>query len=514
MKSNSSKSSPSQALRWFFLGWVLLLAVIAGSSALNERQRLLGELQSEANALHRQASQRADQHDAHLTSLSALAVAGTDERPDLFLDVAHTILRFYPRIEAVDLVSLNSSATLLSSRTNVNADLAPQIRNAARSSTGKLVLLSLPDTPERYLLVKRSPNSDQARFGLALQVDAGELLTSDSAFWARPSVSKRLLLPDGHNLVGGSSPSQTQFRKVLGSSSQPLIMEAGISPGLTDLFPPGQLLAIMAVASLLYMAAFLGLRQFMRARQAEKRAQLSAQEVRLAHALRVNALGEMASGMAHELTQPLTAILSQAQAGRHLATRAGADDVAPVLNDIAGQAKRASAILDRLRNWTRPRSSTSQTTSVSDAVRGVEQLLKMEADRAGVQMQTGLEGLELSVRADPVELEQVIFNLARNAIEAASGSRDHLVTISASRAGKTIHIDVSDSGPGVPADLRPRLFEPFVTGKPDGTGLGLALCSRLTERMGGELSLVEDREKTVFRLTLRDAGGDVKDAAE
>ncbi|WP_264214549.1 sensor histidine kinase [Leisingera thetidis] len=503
---------PATALR-LLGGWLAVLIVAAGLSALLERHKLLAELQTEAHSLHRLASQRADQHDAHLTSLSALATAGEEVRRDLFLDVGATILRFYPRITAIDLVPLAGGASL-TSRAGLPEETAALIGSAARASSGQLMLAAAPGAPDHYLLVKRSPNSDNARFGLALQIEAAALLASDSSFWSRPSVFRTLHLPDGTALPGSGPAADAQFAKPLGSASQPLRFAAGISPGLADLLPPHRLLAVAGLTTLLYLITALGLRQLMRARQAETQARLSAQDARLAHASRVNALGEMASGIAHELTQPLTAILSQAQAGRHLAARGGADQTAPVFEGIASQAKRASAILGRLRNWTRPRNDPAGPVPVPEAVRGVELLLRPEAGRAGIRLAVDPGPPSLTVRADPVELEQILFNLVRNAIEAASESDEKQVSLTARHSGGGVLIEVADSGPGVPPDIRPHLFEPFVTGKPDGTGLGLALCQRLAERMGGDLSLGTDAPQTLFRLRLPDARARPAEAAE
>ncbi len=500
--------------RRFLFGWVICLALVIAASALIERQRLLEELQIEARTLHRLASQRADQHDAHLTSLSALAVATEDGRQDLFRDVVATIMRFYPRIEAVDLVSLNGEAGYLSSRSGLPNNMVALIQSAARASNGQLMLEPSPDERERYLIVKRSPNTDNPRFALSLQISAEELLASDSAFWARPSVSKTLRLPDGSVLLGDEHSKDRQFQKTLGSASQPLMFEAGISPDLADLIPARRVLIAAAVTTFLYLIAVFGTRQFMRTRQTETQARLSAQDARIAHASRINVMGEMASGMAHELTQPLTAILSQAQAGRHIAIRSETKELEPVLTNIAGQAKRASAILDRLRNWTRPQTETAGIISVNDAVEGVALLLRPDAERAGINLATELGPQSMTVRADQVELEQIVFNLARNAMEAVSESAPRRVTIATGRVGDQIVIKVADSGPGVPAAIKTRIYEPFVTGKTDGTGLGLALCQRLAERMKGTLSLVESRGETVFALSLPETGSKSKDILE
>lgn len=497
------------------LGWLGLLAVTVVAMTFLERQRLFLDLQAKGNILHRQASQRADQHDAHLTSLSALAVTGDAKRHALFLDVAATIQRFYPRIVAVDLVPLDDSGAYVTTRIDLPDDLADAIISGAEASNGDFVLHSISQASSRYLVIKRSPNNDAARFGLALTVDAERLLASDNDFWTRRSVTRSLSLPDGTVLVGGDfDETAMSFRKALSSTSQPLILEAGISPRFADLLPKERVLGVLAGITLLYLLAILGLRQFIRARRAERQARLSADEAQLAHASRVNALGEMASGMAHELTQPLTAILSQAQAGRHLVRRGDTDGSEKGFVRIVEQAKRAGAILDRLRDWTRPQSERIEVVAVGHAIDNVEELLRREAETRGVTLTIDLARTHgVSLRLDRIALEQVVFNLARNAVEAAEGSSESLVRITSTTTVNGIALEIADSGPGVPDSIRERVFEPFVTGKPNGTGLGLALCQRLAERMGGELTLVEDRTETLFRLWLPGPAADKREGA-
>ncbi|GHE92349.1 hypothetical protein GCM10016455_10470 [Aliiroseovarius zhejiangensis] len=241
------------------------------------------------------------------------------------------------------------------------------------------------------------------------------------------------------------------------------------------------------------------MKQRARRKEAEQRADLSALETRLAHASRVNAMGEMASGMAHELAQPLTAILSQAQAGRHLVRRGDVEGLARVLDDTVAQAQRGADILERLQRWSRPNRDLAQACSLNDAALRVKRLLGREAQAKGAVVTLDLPNTLLQVKADPVELEQVIFNLVRNALDAADRAR---VLLRARRVGDRAVLEVSDDGPGVPADIRERVFEPFVTGKKDGTGLGLALCQRLVEEMGGDMELVSGTAHTTFRLSL------------
>lgn len=495
MPVSYSKNYLRYALLWAF---AVILAL--SGLALFERQNLVRELTVKSATLHRLASQRADQHDAHLTSLSAIFVAGGVERQDLLLDVAATITRFYPRITSVNVVPYDQSQPMIETQPSLSIQARERVVELARRSTGALEIGPMPDMPDHYLLVKRTPNSGLAQHGLALVIDARALIATDDPFWDAQSASLRLSTPDGQTaLVGQVSSGETGFSKPLGSVSQPLVFETSLIIGLSDLLPVKKVFSVIALITTLFLLSSFGLKQRARTKDAENRAKLSAQETRLAHASRVNAMGEMASGMAHELAQPLTAILSQAQAGRHLARRGDVERLGTVLDDTVSQAQRAANILDRLRRWSKPNRAPSETCSVHEAAQSVQNLLALEAKTKGAAIILSLHDDPLFIDADPVELEQVVFNLVRNALDASDEAQ---VTISTHVDGPSVILDVSDTGPGVPEDLKPRIFEPFVTGKPDGTGLGLALCQRLVEEMGGDISLLENTDQTTFRITL------------
>ncbi|NOX42018.1 MAG: HAMP domain-containing histidine kinase [Alphaproteobacteria bacterium] len=494
----AANSTPNLIWRYLLL-WGIVLVLVLGALALFERQSLVRELNINSATLHRLASQRADQHDAHLTSLSAILVAGGAERRDLFLDVAATIMRFYPRIISVNVVPLDPSEMGIQTFPGLAIEDAALIREMARQSTGALQIRRMPTTPNYYLLVKRSPNTDAARYGLALVIDADALIASDDPFWKRTSVSLRLLTPEGGALTGTIAADGAEFSKPLGSASQPLILGTSLAIRVADLLPLGKTIFATALVSFLFLLTRLGLGQRARTKEAESRAKLSAQETRLAHASRVNAMGEMASGMAHELAQPLTAILSQAQAGRHLARRGDIDRLGTVLDDTVSQAQRASNILDRLRRWSKPNRAPPKACALNDAVRSVDRLLAQEVKATGAAVTLALADDPISIDADPVELEQVVFNLVRNALDASNRAQ---VTIQTEVSDGLAVLQVVDGGPGVPAELRSRIFEPFVTGKSDGTGLGLALCQRLIEEMDGDIALLPDTTETTFRLSL------------
>ena len=214
--------------------WALGVALALGGVAVSERQNLVSELTIKSDTLHRLASQRADQHDAHLTSLSAIFVAGGVERQDLLLDVAATIMRFYPRITSVNVVPFDPSEPIIETRPSLMpGEVDPRCRIGPPLYWGFANRGKCQDLPDHYLLVKRTPNSDAARHGLALVIDARALIATDDPFWETPSASLRLSTPDGQTaVVGQLSSGETGFSKPLGSVSQPLVFETSLTIGL------------------------------------------------------------------------------------------------------------------------------------------------------------------------------------------------------------------------------------------------------------------------------------------
>lgn len=495
--------------------WCLLLLVGCVALAGWERRALVAELEAESTALHSLASQRADQHDAHLTALSAVAVASEGRRHDLFLDVAATISRFYPRIDEVQLVPLDSQAEPTGTRP-LDPVTAERIRAAAKASDGRIALLPHPQRSGHYIMVKRSPNTPEARYGLMLGIDAAKLIGDGGPFWSRSGAAIRLSLPDGQPLLHPEAlPEAIRFSRPLSSVSQPLRLETGMDIGLSEMLPPAKTgLAILAL-TLAYLVGLAALRQRARTRAAMQQARLSALETRLTHASRVNALGEMASGMAHELTQPLTAILAQAQAGRRLLSQGQNEALVPVLDDTVSQARRASAILERFRNWSQPQKATASAFDLRRALTNVEALLQPEAKARRVQLDFQVPEKPVGIVADPVEIEQVAFNLVRNALESFVEHEDDAphVSVTLKEVGSMVVVEVADNGPGIDEALRPRLFTPFMTTRAGGTGLGLALSQRLVERARGEINLVDSVRGATFRVTLP-RSGQVEEAAQ
>lgn len=483
------------------LGGLIVATLCLMALAAIQFRFLMNELERESSDLHRRASQLVGQHDAHLTSLSAIAVASAGQRSDLFLEVSAAVSQFYPRIDAVFLVPLDAAQDVIGS-TQLSEDNAETLRKAAMRSTGLPELLVHPTRPEHYLLVKRSPNSEAAQYALALSIDAEHLITNDSVFWTSGNALVRLLMPDGTIVSGTETPEEARFSKPLASASQPLSLQTTMRLSLSELLPFWQALTLGIIAVLSYTAILIGLRQRGRLRIAEREADLARVEAKLTHAMRINSLGEMASGMAHELTQPLTAILAQLQAGQRLLARGETNRLAPVLQDAVDQSRRSAAILERLRNWSRPQRGQLDAIDLRSVVWNAHALLAPVAEEARVRLSVDAPANRISVLADQIEIEQAVHNLVRNALDALTDQSNARVDIRLSSATNRAVIEVSDNGPGVDESILPQLFSPFATTREDGTGLGLALCQRLVERAGGEITHSTEETGATFRIVL------------
>ena len=229
-------------------------------------------------------------------------------------------------------------------------------------------------------------------------------------------------------------------------------------------------------------------------RKAEARAR--EHQAELAHVSRVSLAGEMAGALAHELSQPLTAIAAYARGCLRLL--AGPAPEPAMLHEgvweVFQQAERAGDVLGRLREFVRGGAFRRDFVEVTPLIEAAVGLARVEATQNEVEIESRIDPDLPPVLADHIQIEQVLLNLLRNAIDAivTANSQQRLILVEVRRkSSRAIEISVADSGPGVVGELTGQLFEPFVTTKPLGMGLGLAISRSIVESHGGSLRMVQ-----------------------
>jgi len=231
-------------------------------------------------------------------------------------------------------------------------------------------------------------------------------------------------------------------------------------------------------------------------------------QLELAHVARLSSLGEMASGIAHELNQPLTAIATNARACVRMLESGGtsSERCSDVMEKVAAQAERAGAVIRQIRRFVRKEEPECGPVRVSAIFASVQGLMRPDARRAGVTLLLDQRpGCEWVV-AQPIQIEQVMINLVRNAIEAMTetGVESRRVTLRAAPAGAGfVELAVADNGPGVSEEVVDRIFDPFVTTKPQGMGLGLSISSGIVQAHQSRLTISSHPgEGTTFSFLL------------
>lgn len=213
------------------------------------------------------------------------------------------------------------------------------------------------------------------------------------------------------------------------------------------------------------------------------------QREELEHGARLALLGEMASSLAHEINQPLAAIYNYAKGcERRLAAGSDGQGVRDGIALIAGQAERAAAIVKRIRSFVRKRTPEQRPLHVHDCLREAISLFESVAARRGVIIAYHLAASLPLVRADRIEIEQVILNLLQNAADAmAEALPQRKLTVVTEIQADCVRVSFSDTGTGLSPETRASLFQPFFTTKPEGLGLGLSLSRSIIEAHGGRL---------------------------
>ena len=230
------------------------------------------------------------------------------------------------------------------------------------------------------------------------------------------------------------------------------------------------------------------------------------QQTLLAHASRLNTLGEMASSLVHEINQPVTAIALYAEA---CLARLAHQSVEPAelrdtLEKIAAQSARANTIIQRIRHFARRGKTHHTVVQIRELLEEVADFLNLEARRHAIRITYDTAEDLPPVLADPLQIQQVIINLVRNAVDAIDGREDpRTIVISARHEQETVELTVQDTGSGLKPDILGQLLHPFFTTKPEGLGLGLPISQAIVEAHGGRLWVTSNHGPGVtFHFTL------------
>jgi two-component system, LuxR family, sensor kinase FixL len=251
-------------------------------------------------------------------------------------------------------------------------------------------------------------------------------------------------------------------------------------------------------------------------RQVETEVQLRLLESELAHASRLSAVGTLASALAHELNQPLTAVANYVSAGRDMMESDAPDTelVREALDEAASEAVRAGQIVRRLRDFVSNGDVERQNISLAQLIDDATTLGLVGAREEDVECLIDIDRDLGDVLADRVQIQQVMVNLMRNAVEAMEEAPVKQLLIRTRPIGEDqVEISVGDTGPGVSPEVRENLFRPFTSTKGQGMGLGLSICRTIVEAHGGRLSVVSEPEcGTTFAFTLMRAARDQGEA--
>ena len=247
------------------------------------------------------------------------------------------------------------------------------------------------------------------------------------------------------------------------------------------------------------------------ARDSERRYRDTLME--LAHANRVTTMGQLTASIAHEVNQPISAVVSNAEAGLNWldAQKPNLEQVRKTFGWIISDALRAGDVIGRIRSLIKKAPPQNEPVAINDAVLEVIALARPEIVKNGISVQTQLARALPLIRADRVRLQQVILNLIVNAVEAMSGMSDGMreLVISTARYGsKGVLVSLRDSGPGVDPGNLDLLFEAFYSTKAEGMGMGLAICRSIIEAHGGRLRAGANMPRgATFQFTLPVQGG-------
>ena len=464
-----------QSLPWI-AAWLAFALIGAAWLARSELANVRESFEVDARIMHRLLSQRASQHDAVLATLGLLQSRSTDAERERRLSSV------YPQVIAVEKHAPGtpwpSNATALNTAEETS-------RSASRPALGPVDFQQ-----GRYWLVLAStPNS------YALQIDAHAMVPWSEWPFSNQGRDSAVRVTLDH--AGQSLPLQAgqlfearwrfDFRKRLATESQPFDVVVTRCVSWSELPWRWMIVWVLGTAALLAALATLVHQRRERARAQEL--------LRLGQVARLNTLGELAAGMAHELNQPLTAVLANTQAAMRLLKESPPeiDTAQTAMQRASEQARRASDVLTRLRRTVERPDTQAERVRVrlTEAVRDALYLLEPQCREHRVTTEI-LSDRDVEVLADPVALVQIIHNLVTNALHALdqTDASERRLTFTMSQTETHGELRIADNGPGITPDALPLLFEPFFSTRSDagGLGLGLSVCESLVSNMDGHIT--------------------------
>ncbi|MCR9061614.1 MAG: ATP-binding protein, partial [Rhodobacteraceae bacterium] len=225
----------------------------------------------------------------------------------------------------------------------------------------------------------------------------------------------------------------------------------------------------------------------------------------LARSNRLAAVGEMSAAVVHELSQPLSALRMFVAGTRKFLDKGDTGTAVENLKEIDGIQLRMANLTQELKRFARPGESRIEKIDLRESIRTAEKIVRPRFEETGVFLKMELPDTALETETAPLRVEQILVNLLRNGADAAAAEGEGQVRLIAQLIDNEIRLEISDNGPGIPEDLRERIFDPFFSTKTSsgGMGLGLAISMRLAEDLGGSLSVRTETPKgAVFELTL------------
>lgn len=477
-----------------FWTWLLLWALVAGLGvgwlAHARLVTLENAFATDARIVHRLLSQRVVQHDAVMAMLPLLhPPADKPDTSDRAIMALPHLTATYPQIEAV--VRRPPEGQWPTSWPEALRQALD--RAVVRSRNSDRAELALADMPAGKVWLALADHSRDQQNDHGLRLDLQTTIpwsewpmdTSTSPVRVRLEYQDQaFIVQTGQRLKRGR---QYTFRKELASQSQPFDVVLERDVGWQEL-PWISMLAWASFSAAVLAALNALLRQRVAARRAEEL-------LHLGQVARLNQLGELAAGLAHELNQPLTAVLANTQAAQRLLDEEEPDLATAhhAMGQAVNQARRASEVVGRLRRVVeRPDlSGQAQPLALADAVHDALHLLEPEIRRCRIAVQVEAPGHLPAVRAEPVALQQIIYNLVMNALQAMEQTEQdqRRLRLSLRPHGTQVLLSVRDTGPGVAPEARAQLFTPFYTTRAGGLGLGLSLSQSLAQAMGGDLTL-------------------------